>query len=396
MPVAIPSGVVPVKVLSTDEILYGSRTTSYRWEVLTHSAGVDKLVGYLDGVVEGSASLSGQLYAAVKRAGNLKVVDLDIAEPGFMRVRDLDLTSVRLRPVLVIEGLPEEIPQSVFLVGAAPENWSDTGRILSLELLDRATVLDQDEIDSTYTVDSSTGILAAVATVISSAGESITVDADVTDTLSSAMVWDVGTTKLQIVNDLLHALNYDSLWVDGVGKFRAAPYLLPSDRSETYGLLNIPRELVDGKKSIYGKAWTRDRDLFNVPNKVTAVQFASGDVAALTGTYTNTDPDSPFSYPSRGNRWKTKTLEGVETPAGTDFEVIAFLEAVARRSLIASSSVQATVQVKCLPIPVRVGDVLRFANVPAGIDARHVVTSIQLDASPLGLMSLKLQELVSF
>ena len=390
-----PSGVVPVRSLTTNEILYGSRTTSYRWEILTHGAdGVDTLIGYLDGVVEGSASLSSQLYAAVKSRGNLKVADLEKAKPGRMRVRDLTLTSVRLRPVLVIEGLPE-IPLGVFLVTQAPEDWSGTGRILSLELHDRATVLDQDELDTTYTVDAVTGILAAVSAVVSGAGEQITVDADVTAVLSSAMVKDVGTTKLQVVNALLHALNYDSLWVDGTGSFRATPNVLPADRSETYELLNVPRELVDGEKSIYGRAWTRDRDIFNIPNKVTAEQSGSGGVAALTGTYTNTDPDSPFSYPSRGNRWITKTLKGVETPAGTDQEVIAFLEAVARRSLIASSAVQATIVVKSLPIPVRVGDVVRFANVPAGIDARHVITSIQLEAHPLGLMALKLQELVS-
>jgi hypothetical protein len=390
----LPDGVVPLRSLTTGEILYGSRVTSYRWEVLTHSAGVDTLTGYLDGVVGGSASLSEQLYAAVKGSGNLKVADLGKAQPGFMRVRDLVLTSARLRPVLVVEGLPE-IPLGVFLIAAAPEEWSDTGRILSLELLDRATVLDQDSVEATYTVDAGTGILAAVATVISSSGEAITVDATVTDTLSSAMVWPVGTSKLLIVNDLLGALNYNSLWVDGNGSFRATPYVLPADRSLTYELLNVARELVDGEKSIYGKNWSRDQDLFAVPNKVIAVQSGSGDVAALTGTYTNTDPASPFSYSARGGRWITGTLDGVETPDGTDLEVIAFLEAKARRSLIASSSVQATVEVSCLPIPVRVGDVLRFANVPAGIDSRHVVTSRDLNANPLGLMKLRLQEMVS-
>jgi hypothetical protein len=391
--VALPSGVVPVKSLTTNEILYGSRTTSYRWEVLTHTGGVDVLAGYLDGVLSGGASLSEQLYASVKGSGNVKVADLETAQAGFMRVRDLVLTSVRLRPVLIIEGLPE-IPLSVFLIGAAPEEWSDTGRILSLELLDRATVLDQDSIDVTYTVDTTVGILAAVATVIASAGESITVDATVTTALSSTMVWPVGTTKLQIVNDLLGALNYNSLWVDGTGSFRATPYVLPADRSLTYELLNVVRQLVDGEKSIYGTEWSRDQDLFDVPNKVIAVQAGTGDTEALTGSYTNTDVDSPFSYPSRGNRWITKVLQRVETPEGTELEVIDFLEAAARRSLIASSSVQATVEVACLPIPVRVGDVIQFKNVPAGIDKRHVVTEKNLAANPLGLLKLKLQELV--
>jgi len=392
--ITLPTGVVPVRSLTTDEILYGDRVTSYRWEVLSHAGGVDTLDGYLDGVVQGSASLSEQLYASVKGSGNLKVADLDKAQSGFMRVRDLVLTKARLRPVLIIEGLPE-IPLGVFLIAAAPEEWSDTGRVLSLELLDRSTVLDQDAVDETYTVAAGTKILSAISAVISSAGESIDVDATVADALSSAMVWPTGTTKLQIVNDLLGAMNYDSLWVDGDGQFQATPYVLPADRSPIYELLNVVRELVDGEKSIYGNEWTRDQDLFDVPNKVIAVQSGTGDAAALSGTYTNTDVDSPFSYPSRGNRWLTKVLEGVETPEGTEAEVIAFLEAAARRSLIASSSVQATVEVECLPIPVRVGDVIQFKNVPAGIDKRHVVTEKTPAANPLGLMKLKLQELVS-
>lgn len=393
--ISIPSGVVPVRSLTTREILYGSRTTSYRWEVLTHSAGVDSLTGFLDGVVDGSASLSWSLYASVKGSGNLKVADLATAQPGFMTIRQVALASARLRPVLVIEGLPE-IPLGVYLIAAAPEEWSDTGRILNLELLDRATVLDQDSVEVSYTVAAATSILSAVATVVGLAGESISVDAAVTGTLQSAMVWPAGTTKLQIVNDLLGALNYNSLWVDGIGNFQASPYIVPANRSRSYELLTgVSRELVDGAASIYSQEWSRDRDLFAVPNKVIAVQSASGDVAALTGTYTNTDAASPFSYSSRGNRWITKVLDGVATPAGTDAVVIAFLEAKAQASLIASSAVQAAVSVKHLPVPIRVSDVMTFANTPAGINARHVVTAIRLDANPLGLMETTLMEVLS-
>ena len=392
--ILVPSGVVPVRVLSTNEILYGSRTTSYRWEILEHENGSDVLAGFLDGVVDGSASLSWELYTAVKGSGNLRVADLDVAQPGFMTIRQVALASARLRPVLIIEGLPE-IPLGVFLIAAAPEDWSDTGRVLNLELLDRATVLDQDSVAESYTVAATTSILSAVAAVVASAGESINVDADVTDALSSAMVWPAGTAKLQIVNDLLGALNYNSLWVDGVGNFQATPYVVPAKRPLTYELLTgVSRELVDGERSIYSQEWSRDKDLFDVPNKVIAVQSATGDVPALVGEYTNVDPDSPFSYPSRG-RWVTKVLDGVETPEGTNAVVVAFLEATAQRSLIASSAIQAAVKVKHLPIPDRVSDVMTFANTPAGINARHVVTAIRLDANSLGLMETELQEVLS-
>lgn len=394
MPVTLPAGVVPVKTLSTGEILYGDRVTSYRWEVLTHAGGIDTLAGYLDGVIEESASLSWSLYAPVKGSGNIQVADLAEAQAGFMRIGQLALNSVRLRPVLLIEGLPE-IPLGVFLLSAAPEEWSGSGRVFDIELLDRATVLAQDKIEVSYTVDTATPILSAVSTVIASAGESITVDAAATTTLAAPVVWSSGTSKLQIVNDLLGALNYNSLWVDGLGAFQATPYVVPAKRGSAYELLaGVQRELVDGASSIYEEKWKRDRDLFSVPNKVIAVQSATGAAAALTDSATNTDPTSPFSYANRGNRWIVKVLEAVECPAGTDAEIKAFLKAKAQQSLIASSAVQAEVSVRHLPLPVRVSDVLRFANAPAGIDKRHVATSIKLDAHPLGLMETKLQEVI--
>lgn len=401
MTVPLPAGIIPVQELSTGDVLYGDRVTSYRWEVLTHNTttGVDTLAGYLDGVVEPSAALSWSLYNAVKGTGSLKVNDLAQAKAGTLRIGDVALAAARLRPVLVIEGLPE-IPLGVYLFSAAPEEWSGAGRVYGLELLDRNTVLDQDLVEVSYTVAAGTVILSAVATVILSAGESITVDATNTAALGSAMVWPAGTSKLQIVNDLLGAMNYNSLWVDGVGNYRATPYLVPASRSIAYELLNgLSRELVDGDASIYSEAWSRDRDLFKVPNKVIAVQSGTGDDEPLTGTATNTttlvtSPTYPFSYAARGNRWISKVIDGVEVPDGTTPQKQAYLDAKARASLIASSSVQAAVTVKHLPLPVRVSDVLRFANAPAGIDARHVLTAIDLEAHPLGLMTSTLQEVI--
>lgn len=399
MSVPLPAGILPVQALSTGDILYGDRVTSYRWEVLKHANGVDTLAGYLDGVVEPSATLSWSLYNAVKGTGSLRCNDLATAKPGFLRIADVTLTAARLRPVLVIDGLPE-IPLGVYLFDAAPEDWTAAGRVYGLSLLDRCTVLDQDAIDVSYTVAAGAGILAAVAAVIASAGESITVDTTNTAATSTAMVWPAGTSKLQIVNDLLGAMNYSALWVDGVGNFRATPYVVPAARSIGYELLNgIDRELVDGETSIYSEEWGRDRDLFKVPNKVVTVQSGTGAGDPRTGLATNTttdpkDPAYPFSYAARGNRWITRVVDGVETPAGTNAEVDAFLNAKARAALIASSSVQSTIEVKHLPIPVRVSDVLRFSNAPAGIDKRHVLTSIELEANPLGLMSSTLQEVV--
>ena len=394
----MPDGVtilpIPEWEYSIGDRLYGDRSTTYRWEVLVHIDGSDHLIGVLDGVVDSSASLTWSLYAAVKGAGTLQVNDLDEAAPGMLRIGELHLESVRLRPVCIIEGL-DEIPLSVFLVSAAVEHWTETGRVWDIELLDRCTVPDQDLIEESYQVPAGTSILGAVQTVLAAAGEHIDVDESETATTAASMVWEAGTSKLKICNDLLAAAGYSALWVDGYGLLRATRYQVPADRSITYEVLGLPRELIDGEQSIYEPTWSRDRDSYSVPNKVIAVQAAGGeDEEALTGTWTNEDPDSPYSFQARG-RWITHVLDGVECPDGTPEEIEAFLEQKARASLIAASAVQAEVTVRHLPIPIRVSEVLRFAHTQAGIDAPHVVTRIELEAHPLGLMRSQLQEVLS-
>lgn len=391
----MPTPILPISQLSTGDVLYGDRITTYRWEVMTHGAdGKDQLLGVLDGVTDGS--LTWTQNAAVKGGGKASVADLAAADttPGLLRIASLQLPSLRVRPVCVIQGLPEN-PLGVFLVSNADEDWEATGRVWSLELLDKCTVPDQDLTDAAFSVAAGTLILKKVRDILASAGEYMAIDESNTLATANGMVWEAGTSKLKIINDLLDVANYNSLWMDGYGNFQATPRVLPADRSINYEVLNVPRELIDGQTSIYDPSWTRSRDSFGVPNKVLAVQAAGGDDApALIGTWTNTDPTSPYSYPSRG-RWITYVVDGVEVPDGTTATQQAFLDKRAQTTLIQMSSPQAQVKIQHLPIPVRVSDVVRFANSRAGVDTRHVITRLQLDLNPLGQMQSTLQEVIA-
>lgn len=384
--------IIQQPVLDTEDILYGDRVTSYRWEVLEHSNGVDLLIGTLDGVAD--ADLRWQNNAAVKGGGKAQIIDLVEAAPGMMRVGELPLESIRLRPVQIIEGLPEN-PLGVYLVSNAKEEWDATGRVWDVELLDRATVPQQDVVDESYAVPAGTLILNEVAVILASCGEYIALNEASTLATSNGMAWEAGTSKLKIINDLLDSAGYNSLWMDGYGNFRMTPRVLPADRSLKYDLLGVPREMRDGERAIYRPDWTRERDSFNVPNKVIAVQAAGGeDETALVGQWTNEDNTSPYSYPVRG-RWIPHVLDSVETPEGTEAEIIAFLQARARATLVAMSAVQAQVKITHLPIPVRVSEVIRFAHKEADIDTRHVINAIELELRATGLMKSTLQEVIS-
>lgn len=400
----MPIGAVPVEDLTTRQILYGARTTRFRYELLEHdpATGVDSLVGFLDGVEPGG-SLNWSAHASVKKSGTLNIVDLPAAADGLTRIADVNIVTTRIRPVMVIDGLPE-IPLSLYVVTASPEKWEATGRTYSVEMHDKSTVLAQDAVEVTYTANTSDTVLEIVRDVIESAGESIAIDGSESRTLLNPMVWEAGTTKLAIVNDLLNAINYNSLWVDGVGAFRVTPYVRPAQRSIRYTVLNdengerIVRELTDGAESIYQPNWSRDRDTYKVPNKVVTVAQGSESAQPLSGVATNENPDSPYSYPSRG-RWIVRPITGVEVPdysaeVDPDAATEAFLNGVAQRQLIAASAVQARISVSTLPIPVELLDSIRFASTPAGIDARHTTQAVTIPLSYDGLMRLDLQEVI--
>lgn len=402
----LPSGILPIAAPDVAAVLYGARDTSFRFELLEHDpvTGVDSLAGYLDGVDPTSGSLSWSSSAAVKKSGTLTVVDVQTAARGLTRVADINRVTSRIRPVRVIEGLPET-PLGVYIINGAPEKWDGTGRTYEMVLQDKSSVLAQDAVETSFTAPTSVPILSIVADVIESAGEHIDVDLSDERTLSSARVWKAGTSKLRIVNDLLiESLGYNALWVDGPGNFRATPYVEPARRSIRYSVLNdesgarLVRELIDGPQSIYQPDWTHDRVSYKVPNRVIAVAQLVGDEDPLVGVATNTNPDSPYSTVSRGRvivpdsgpiTVDVPDMSGESNPSAA---TIAFLEDAARRSLIARSAAQSVVSLKCLPIPIELMDAVRFAHTPAGIDARHVVRSASVPLSFDGLLELELTE----
>ncbi len=71
--------------------------------------------------------------------------------------------------------------------------------------------------------------------------------------------WEVGTAKLDIINDLLDVINYTSLIPDRAGKFVAYPYKEPTERE-------VEIEYQSGAHSIISSEMNEEFDFFDVPN----------------------------------------------------------------------------------------------------------------------------------
>ena len=365
MSVSLPTGLVPVAEVAGIAALTGSRSARYRYEILDRYMN---LRGPLDGV-QGS-SLTESAASSLKRGGNMAVTD---------RGQDINWLTDRVKVTYEVDGYGEW-GCGAYVPSMPDEAWRDGGRRWDVQMLDVATVLAEDRLAATYSLDAGTNIVDAVRTLITDGGESAGAITDSDLTLPTPRAWEAGSTRLEIINDLKDIANYFALFSDGDGQLRFEPYVRPAVRP-------VKWEFIDGETCIYRPDLSRKRDLYAVPNRVIVKGRGTGDDEGLVAVADNTNPDSDFSITTLG---RVKAAEPYEVDAADQ----ATLDAIAQRRLIEATTPTSTIVIQALPVPVSTNDAVRFRREPMGIDSRHVVTRIELPASPTGLATYTLREVV--
>jgi hypothetical protein len=354
--------VLPIRILTPTEILTGNRNTTFYLETLDAN---DSPLARLDGVTGGK--LDWVSNAMIKGGGDLTVVDVD---------QPIDWLTARIRPVMLIEGLPPQ-PLGVFVAAEAPDSFGN-GRSWAVKLLAKETILDQDQVAETYALAAGTVTTTAIIALITSSGITNYAVTPSAKTLDGDMVWSPGTSKLRIINDLLETINYFSLYSNPVGQMVAEPYVVPAQRPIIY-------EFIDGPGSIFLPDFTRDVDIWGIPNRVILIGTGDGTTEALVSAPAdNTNPASPYSIANRG-RVISHTETGIEASDQTS------LDNLARSRLIQLTTPTDGIPISHAPVPgLAVNQAVHFRRVPAGIDDRRVIskTSITLDGTALAVSTL--------
>src|SRR5690606_18616266 len=99
-----------------------------------------------------------------------------------------------------------------------------------IEAYDSSLILKEDKLTDRYTIAAGTKYTDAIIDILNAAGIWKITIIDHPGTLATDREFEIGTSKLFAVNELLAAINYTSLWVDENGYFVAQPYVLPSSR----------------------------------------------------------------------------------------------------------------------------------------------------------------------
>ncbi|MFF4467954.1 LamG domain-containing protein [Streptomyces sp. NPDC001599] len=184
-----------------------------------------------------------------------------------------------------------EWPQGVFLLTSPTRKANDTGVVTrDVDAYDQLLIYRDDVVTNRYAVAAGSKYTDAIEQLLGTS-----VDKNITRSaleLPTTMEWEPGTPKLSIINALLNAINYESLFFDEYGTAVARPYVQPADRESEHTYATDDRSVIlpDAEQTL---------DLFDVPNSFTLV-VSDPDRPPLTSTYVNNDPGSITSTVSRG------------------------------------------------------------------------------------------------
>lgn len=335
--------------------LTGHRSESFRAELLTRS---EQSLGDLDGVTGGQ--LQWNANASLAGGG-----ELTLADTG----QDIDFSSDRIRVWWNESGT--EWPLGVFVMAAPSVQYGADSLSRSITLIDKITVIADDCLLQTLQVPAGANVVQAVVDQIKATGEQRIAVTESTKVLSNAMAWEPGTSRLKVINELLAAAGYWSLWTDRNGLFRVDPYTTPADRP-------IVWDFLEGETAIHSPEWEYHLDLWEATNTVVMVSQADGDEVPWTAYAVDDNPASPTSTVSMGRVLNPIVEENVEAVSQAD------LQAQATRKLIDNSNVVGRISLAHAAVPIWYNEGVQFRS--QGVDTKATITKMSLRLEPGALV----------
>lgn len=325
----------------------GARRWSFRYELLDSTG--DRIRD-LDGVRSGSVEQA--WLAGIKRTARF-----EIREDS-----EIDYLSDRIKPYVRLHLPPfgesdwVEWPQGVFLLSSPTRSAEPTGQVT--RQIDGYDLLqlyaDDDASTDRYVVASGAQYTDAVRVVLDTDNVNIPSSAA---TLPVAREWDPGTSRLQVANELLAAINYNSLSIDEDGVPQAHPYTNPADRSAEY-------TYVDDGDSVIIPGGEQTLDLFSVPNRWVRT-VSQPDRPVITSTFINNNPASPTSTIRRA---RTITDHATIDDAADQDNLDAIVERIGREA----SQIYESIEWRSSLMPFHSGnDVYRLRHTALSIDADY-------------------------
>lgn len=249
-------------------------------------------------VLRGGAQYS-ELYPIEGSAPQLRMDDsggIPTALSGdFVINTAVDWLSDELQPVLSIDG--DESPLGVYLPTTVTETENNTTKSLHVEAYDRCWRVRDTRTETVRYFAAGANYVAQVRSLLVQCGISLIRSTPTTETLATARAdWPVGTSILDIINQLLSEINYKPLWFDNNGVAVVEPITTPAAGNIVHTLNANQIE------SLLLPQIQRELDIYSVPNVFICICSNPDLEAAMVAKAENNNVLSPLSIQHRGRR----------------------------------------------------------------------------------------------
>lgn len=273
----------------------GRRIWRFRYELLNAN---NERIRDLDNVVGGS--VEHDYLGEIKRTAKFTVRDNGT----------INYLTQRIRPwagIRMPDGEYMEWPLGVFLL-TTPTRKVDISGVVTrdVDAYDQTIVLRDDTVPDRYFVNANYSYTLAIREVLENTSGINDYFVDESPEVTPiALEWEPGTSRYQIVADMLAMINFGSLWFDGTGIARAQKYTPPAERSAEfeYRTNDVSVILPDSEQTL---------DLYEIPNRWVLI-VSNPDLPPLRAEIVNSDLASPTSTMNRG-RIITRVVTNVEAP----------------------------------------------------------------------------------
>lgn len=205
----------------------------------------------------------------------------------------VDYLTDRLRLYLSVDGA--EQPVGDFCVATTSRSTTDTGGDrIKVEAYDLGYLLQSAKLEQSLFYTTGTGYLEPVKELLLRAGLALMVETPTAETLTTAREWGIGTTYLEIINELLEEIGYQQIWFNARGFAILAPEQEPvaANIVHQYGPELVPVRL----------AADREVDAWDAPNVFVLICDNPELDAPLVARSENNNPVSGLSILRRGRR----------------------------------------------------------------------------------------------
>jgi hypothetical protein len=261
----------------------GSRRICFRYDLLDKE---ENKIGELDCIESGEVSFNAQ--NDIKRTAKFHMRDRG----------EVDWLNDRIQPFILV-GLPDgdwlEFPQGIFMLSSPLRKDMGKNIYRNVDAYDTSLILKNDKLTSRCSVEAGVSYQYAVERILRSANIKKISMEPCNKVLDRDIEWEIGTEKRKLVNQLLDAINYTSLWVDENGYFCSSRYIPPNERE-------VDIFYSDDEFSVIHNGVEEDVDVFNIPNVWVVVASNPEINSPLISLYENANPNSPTSILNRDMR----------------------------------------------------------------------------------------------